>query len=198
MAKEVIPHPDSRDEAKLGPAMRKLTIRMRNFVWAMLSPTGNGDLNHMEAARIAGYSGDNNVLKVTGYWLYHDDRIQAAMREEGHARLGAAVPVATAMLVQIATTSIKEGSRLKAIQMILNRAGLPEISKHEVSVKHEMSEEEKIERAIRLAKDLGLDPRALLGKVGVTLPPDPAPTIIPVIEEAEVIATSSGIEDLLP
>ncbi len=204
MTKALATQLDEDGQPKFGPAMRKLNDRQRAFVWAMLSPTGNGDLNHLEAARLAGYSGDNASLRVTGYRLYHDERIRAAMLEEGHARLGAAVPIATAVLVQIAQNSLKEGPRLKAISMILNRAGLPEITKHEVAVKRELSETEKIERAVSLAKSLGLDPRTLLGKVGVTLPPEPAPvspeppgSADAEIVDAEVIATTAGIEDLL-
>lgn len=124
------------------------------------------------------------------------------MLEAGGARLGGAVQVATGILVQLAQDpTAKSATRLKAIQMILNRAGLPEVTKHEVQVKRELSDTEKIERAVALAKSLGLDPRTLLGNVGVTLPAEPSPPqgeVTVEAEDIEIVASTSGIEDLLP
>lgn len=192
-------------EGRWGPAMSKLNDRQRRFVFAMILPGPGGDLNHTQAAEVAGYSGNRDTLQVTGSRLYHDPRIKAAMLEEGLSRVGAAVPVAVAQLVQIAQTSPKETTKLKAIAMILNRAGMPEITQHNVNVERTESEGEKVERAIRMAKELGLDPKALLGRVGIEIPsqrsnadPSTPPPVENDIVEADVVATSEGIEWMLP
>jgi phage terminase small subunit len=191
----------SKGEGKWGPAMSKLTERQRRFVFAMILPGPGGDLNQTAAAAVAGYIGDRATLQVTGSRLYHDQRIRAAMLEEGLARAGAAVPVAVAQLVQIAQTSVKETTRLKAISMILNRAGMPETTQHMVSVTKEESEGEKVERAIKMAKELGLDPKALLGRVGITIDAqaNPSPARQADVVEAQVVPepTAAGLEDLL-
>jgi len=190
------------DEGRLGPAMRLLTDRQRRFVYAMCRPGPGGDLNHTEAAEIAGYIGDRATLQTTGSRLYHDEKVRAGMLEVGFAKMGGAVPMAVSMLIQIATTSLKETNRMKAAGMILNRAGLPEVSKHEVKVTRELTQEEKIEKAIRLAKALGLDPRQMLGNIGIQLPSPDNSSAFPLLEgpealEVENSTTSEGLEDIL-
>jgi len=164
----------------------------------MISPTATGDVPYVEAARLAGYGGNHNTLRVQGARLAHDPAIRDAMLEEGIGRLGSAVPVATAVLVQLAQVATKDSTRLKAISMILNRAGIPEATVHNVNVRREESEGEKIERAVRLAKAMGLDPKALLGRAGVSLSQSSAVDPEGEVVDAEVVATTEGIEDLLP
>lgn len=194
------------DLGELGPAMRALpSDRMRAFVIAMHENAAAGDGCQWKAARDAGYAGtdpDNrnkstDSLKTTGHRLSHDERIQAAMLEEGRRRLGAMVPLGTSVLAQIIqddSGKISTRDRMKAVSMVLNRTGLPETTEHKVITQRQYSEEEKIERALRLAKDLGLDGRALLGNIGIRLEDkrDEA-----VVVEAEVVATTEGLEDLL-
>ncbi len=161
------------DEGGYGPAYKALpTDRQRMFVMECVEPTPNGEINYTQAARRAGFTGDPSTLKVTAHRLAHDTRVQAAMLEEATRRLGAAMPLATATLIQIMSTSPKEQTRLKAAAMVLDRGGMAVKTQHEVKVVHELTTEEKIARAIQLAKENGLDPRALLGQAGITIDAD--------------------------
>ena len=144
--------------------------RQRAFVIACTQPTPEGEVNYTQAAADAGYGGSRATLAVTSHRLAHDERVQAAMLEEGQRRMGAGIPLAVASIIQIMTTATKNGERLKAAGMLLNRAGMPEKSEHEIKVTRTESMGEKVERAIRLAKEMGIDPEALLGKYGITMP----------------------------
>ena len=160
------------DEAQLGPAMRALpSDRMRAFVVAMTSQAMRKK-SYAAAAHEAGYTGSDQTLQVTGHRLAHDERIQAALREEGERRLGSLVPIATAALAEILIGG-KTQSRLRAIQMVLNRTGLNEKTEHKVTVTRELTEQEQINEAISIAERLGIDAKLLLGQAGVKLPNAP-------------------------
>lgn len=175
------------DEGELGPAMRALaTDRMRHFVIAMHEHSMAGDESPMRAAQAAGYSGNTFTLAVTGHRLSHDSRIQAAMLEEGQRRLGALIPVAANTLAQL----IREGKpsqKLRAIGMVMNRAGLPEKTEHKVVVTHQLTEEEQIARIHYLANLAGVDATLLLGQAAVVelqqLDAETVPTVEAEFEE---------------
>lgn len=160
-------------EGRYGPAMAALpNDRQRAFVLACNQPTQDtGQVNYADAARRAGYgtNGAPNSVHVAASRLAHDPRIQAAMLELAQAQMGAAVPMATAALIQIMSGGLKAADRMKAAGMILNRGGLPEQSEHHVVVTKTETQQDRLERAIRLAKELGLDPAAMLGKIGLTV-----------------------------
>lgn len=163
------------DEGVLGPAMRALpTDRMRLFVVAMHELAARGENSMAEAAKAAGYGTPTttlNAYQVTGHRLAHDERVQLAMREEGERRLGALVPIGTGILAKMARDDdLKPNIRLKAIGMILNRAGLPEVSEHRVKTERVLSDTEKVDKIIDIANKLGLDPRKLLGEAGHSIP----------------------------
>ena len=61
------------------PAVEKLTPKQRRFVEAYKG-------NATEAARLAGYSGDDNVLGVTGYDLLRNPKIFHAIAEREASR----------------------------------------------------------------------------------------------------------------
>jgi hypothetical protein len=168
--------------------MRALpTDRMRLFVVAMHENAMRGEKTQAAAAAAAGYSGDHESLKQTGHRLAHDERIQAALIEEGTRRLGALVPIATGVLSEIISDPLaSKTDRLRAIGMVMNRVGMHEKTEHNVTVKREYSQAEKVERAIRLSKSLGLDPVKVLASVGIHINPDVAPAAIAAPEE-EVI-----------
>jgi hypothetical protein len=120
--------------------------------------------------------------KNAGHRLAHDERIQAAILEEGQRRVGAAVAISIQKLVEIADAAPELKDRLKAINMILNRAGLPEVKESRVKTERVLSEGEKIESIIAIAEKLKLDPRALLGNAGISIPerllPAPAEKVV--------------------
>jgi phage terminase small subunit len=188
------------EDANFGDAMKALpTDGMRRFVIAML------DYPHQsqkEWALMAGYGLDNpNTARVRGHQLAHDERIIAAVREEAAKRMSASGIQAVSVVLDIMndpTASKKD--RLRAAEMILNRTGMHETK--EVQVKTEKVETygEKIERAVRLAEKLGLDPQELLGRIGVDLPQgkvrrNALPGLDTPVPDEEVIEDAEIIED---
>lgn len=175
----VTPRATPKIEGKLGPAMRALpNDRWRAFVLAMheIDPrTGQGS-GYTEACIKAGFQVTNtNSAQVQGHRLAHDERIIAAFVEEGQRRLGTMLPLSLTRLHEIlADPTAERKDILKAIGMVFNRTGLPEQSEHKVVVAREYSDDEKIERIVRLAKALGLDPKAVLGQAGVPMVTDNA------------------------
>lgn len=149
----------------LGSAMLALTERQRKFVLYLLE---TGSDNASAAARAAGYGGNDSSIRVTGWRIAHNPKVQAAIREEGLRRMGASVLAVTSHLVDIATgreTRATVGERLKAMSMVLNRVGLHEMSEHKVSVEHTVDDASMIKRITHLATKLGIDPQKLLGQV---------------------------------
>lgn len=190
-------------EGRYGPAMSALpNDRMRAFVVACCQPTAEGAVNYTDAALKAGYSpGNRAAAQVQGSRLAHDDRIQAAMLEESQRRFSAALPLATAAIVSILTTSPKNADRMKAAAMIFNRAGMPERTEHSVTVTRTETQAEKIERIIKIAGKLGLDAKSMLGNIGIAIPkqlgsPQPVSSM-PEIETADFVEVIPGLEDFL-
>lgn len=154
------------DQDGLGPLMRALNPRQQRFIWELLEA---GDDNHTRAYLAAGYVAANmNVARVGAHRLAHSPSILAAMREEALNRIHAGVIMATSELVQIASgraSGAKISDRLKAISMILNRAGIHEMTEHKVTVEHTADEAGMVARIKALASEMGLDPKKLLGNV---------------------------------
>lgn len=174
------------DEGELGPAMQALkTDRQRLFVVALLQQGGR---NYAMAARNAGYVGTDEARRVTGWRLAHDSAIQEAMREESQRMLGGAIGLAADFVASvIEDPSANRKDRLRAAEMLFNRTGLPAQTEHKVTIKHELSDKDKIAKIIELAKRNGINPKTLLGDVV-----DGEFTEVPFEEHSDV-----GLEDLL-
>lgn len=175
------------DHGEWGPAMRALgSDRQRAFVFAFVM---GGGRNYKAAYLEAGYSpGTHNAAAVEAYKLAHDDRIQAAIREESAKRLGRAGAAAADFLARvIEDEDMKTGLRMKASLEILNRIGIHAMTEHKVTVEKKMNPQEKIDHAVALAKALGLDPQKLLGAAGVALPPPVSDTSE--IEDATIVGS---------
>jgi len=142
--------------------MRALTPRQKVFVDAVLSM---GRLNQMEAARKAGYTGNDETMRVTGHRLAHDPKIRAAILEEAQARMEVGGALAVEVLVDIAGDPTHK-DRLKAAQAILDRVGLHTRTEHKVTVEH-VDDAGKIEAIKLLASRLGIDAAKLLGHATV-------------------------------
>lgn len=178
---------DGEDDGRFGPAMKALTVRQRAFVISMLE---TGKQNNQLHAMNAGYSGEGNQLAVTGYKLAHDDRIQAAIHEEAQRRLNAAAVIATSRVVSL-LDSVDEKIQLKAAAMLLNRTGLHEKTEHKVTVAHVEEDSTLIEKAKRLASELGVD---ITKMIGYSQEPnfDRGPVIDAEFSEAEPAALSEA------
>lgn len=188
-------------EAELGPAMRALpNDRWRRFVLACNQPDTHGQVNYTEAASKSGYDTDNRgTLAGIAHTLAHDDRVQAAMLEESKRRIKAALPIATATLIEILTNvKAKDNDRMKAIGMLMDRGGMPMSTEHNVNVTKVETQAEKIENAIKLCKQLGLDPATVLGNIGYALPGLLAPTMTRLIEgELVVVEVDPYLKDFM-
>ena len=85
-------------EAKLGPAMAALNPNMQQFALAILQ-TG---CSQARAAELAGYTGDRETLKATGWRLAHDQRVQAAIHEEAQKLIRSTSVMAINVITEIA------------------------------------------------------------------------------------------------
>lgn len=155
-------------EGALGPAMNALpNDRQRAFVCALLE---YGDNNHTRAAACAGYTGNDNTIRVTAHRLSHDELVLAAMHEEASRRMNAGKVMATSKLLEIAADTTHK-DQLKAVLSVLDRTGLHAKTEHTVKVRDESrTEDAMIERIKQLGTKLGLQPeeqRKLLASAGV-------------------------------
>lgn len=149
----------------LGKAMQALDERRRKFVIYLLE---TGSDNNSAAARAAGFTGTDGSIRTTGWKIAHDPKVQAAIHEEGQRRMNATILSATSYLADVVggrETRATVGERLRAVQMLLNRVGMHEMSEHKISVEHTVNDETMIRRITMLASKLGLDPQKLLGQV---------------------------------
>lgn len=179
ITRAMIPH---RSIGRPGPAMARLRVRQRAFVMHLLDLGGR---KNTEAARRAGYSGNENTVTVTAYRLTHDPLVLAAIKEEGEKRMHSGAILATSVLLEVAGDVLHK-DRVKAALAILDRIGLHAQSEHKVTVTNTGDEKAMVERITQLALQLGIEPQRLLG--------GPAPIDA---EFVEVMTGTEGLEDLL-
>lgn len=137
--------------------------KMRAFVAGFIE---SGGRNALRVAMAAGYSpGNPGAAKVSAHRLLHDGRIQEAMREEGSRRLGAGVIAGASTLIQfIEDDSLSAKDRMRAIEMLFNRSGLPASTEVKHTIVHQdETEEGLLRRLAAAAKVLGVDPQKFLG-----------------------------------
>lgn len=138
-----------------GPAMLALSPAQRAFVYARV----HFGCTNTDAARRAGYSDSpGGGAKVTAYRLAHSEAVIAAMVEESRKVLVGQGPQSIKTLVDIRDDKAEDAKdRLKAAIELLNRGGLQAVSEHHVSVEHHhMTDAQKDQRILALAKELGL------------------------------------------
>lgn len=144
------------DEASLGPAMLALTPAMRTFVHAKV----HLGLNNAEAGKLAGYSTRSpNALEVTTSRLAHDQRVQAAILEEGQKLMRAEGARSIRTLVAIRDNADAEDKdRIRCAVELLNRSGFHAVSETHHHEHLHLSEAEKDSRILALCSELGLSP----------------------------------------
>jgi len=148
------------DPDSLGPAMLELTEKQQKFVVALLE---TGGTNEAGAAQIAGYG---TGYATRSYELARNPKVLAALREEADKRIRSGALLAASKLLVIARNDTHK-DQLKAIDMLLNRAGMIVQTQHKVTVEDNRTPEEVVARTAALAKALGLDPSKVLASVGI-------------------------------
>lgn len=160
------PTDTSNDAGEYGPKMLQLTKLQRRFVEASFLYPGK---NPTEWARKAGYADSGNHahagIRVQAHILWHDRRIQEAIREEAEKRLTGLLPLANQVHLEEMLNPQNSGSeRLKAVQMLYDRTGLHSHTEQKVTHHHIMDDKEKIARLEALARKLGVPSEKLIGR----------------------------------
>lgn len=203
--KALVPIEPITETHGLGPAMIALNPQQRAFVLAYVE-TGGQD--QTRAAVLSGYGVTPGSQKVAGYRLAHDPKILAAIKEVADQRLRSGALLGAEVLIAIAQNPVHK-DQLKAATELLNRGGL--IVRQEVEHIHRSeTEAEQVKKIVSLARELGLDPKQLLGSAGVTVDadfkvvsngkgqPQPEPEEPEEVDaEFEPAASAAGLEDLL-
>lgn len=159
---QVVVKPPNWDD--MGPAMRDCTAQQRVFVTALLD--GGSHMKPTDAAALAGFSNP----RAYSHELMQMSRVQAAIKEVALAKLKSSALIGADVLISLAQDMRAPHSvQLKAAERLLDQADLIVATKHEVSVEHKLTREQKILKAIQVCKLLGLDPREKLGLVGITV-----------------------------
>lgn len=110
----------------LGPAMAALSAQQRAFVVAMFDMGAT----YADAARKAGYA-DTGGIRVQAHRLAHNEKVQAAFREEAERRATGLLPIAHTMMAQIVANP-SHPDHFKAIRHSQALAGVSPTQKHEV------------------------------------------------------------------
>ena len=145
-----------------GPAMTALLPKYRAFVLAYCTTAGAVGT---EAARQAGYSHQEaQALRVTASRLMHKPTVLAAIREVCMQNIASDAPVMVEALKRVALNQ-QHKDQVKALGMLLNRGGLPDVTEKNINVNVTMSNQQKIAEITQFAEEMGLDPKTLLGNV---------------------------------
>lgn len=119
----------------LGPAMMALNERQRAFVVAMFDLGANA--TYADAARRAGYADNGKgAIRVQAHNLAHNDKVQAALREEAERMAGTLLPIAHKMMADLVKNPASP-DHFKAIKHAQALAGVSPTVKHEVVHKHD-------------------------------------------------------------
>jgi hypothetical protein len=182
------------DPDELGPKMAALTENQQRFVRAMVL-TGGQD--HTKAARLAGYVGTEEALRVTAYRNTHKESITEAMKEEAARMFAGGAILGAAAIVEIARDP-QHKDRLKAAMILTAYAGLaPSIQVRHTHEHTATGVQETIKAIVALANRTGQDARLLLGNAGVIVDADFKVVKEPGGNAAESIETvAAEIEEL--
>lgn len=147
------------EEAELGPAMQALTKKQRGYVRQFVAFGGN----ETDAARAAGFGGEHPQSVRNAAWkLAHDPKVRAAIREYAECHLNALVPMATTAMENIILNPAHK-DHFKAVERILNQAGMTIAQKHEVEVYDNRTADDLKTYIQTIASAHGLDVKKILG-----------------------------------
>jgi hypothetical protein len=139
-------------EHPFGPFTSALPPLEQKFVEYLLS---NPAISNVQAMRMAGYKGTDSALRKRAYRAIHKKEVLDALREGGALQLGGMVPVAVDALNQL----IKDPDsrhHYKAVEGVLNRAGMAEVKETKTTVVHTLDRNDLIIKIAALSKRLGI------------------------------------------
>ena len=132
------------------PAFRLLTDLQQRFVMCLLK-YGSGKGTRSKCAREAGYTGDDDTLKVTAHVTFHNVKVQRALKEVAAAHLASFALFSIDGIAQLAESATKEEVKLKALIALADRTGFHAIQ--QIDVRKEdvnRSEDQKIEQMVAI------------------------------------------------
>lgn len=140
--------------------MAALTPQRQAFVEALIEG-GSGQLMVAKAAVAAGYSQNQ------GWKLMRDPKVLAAVREEAAKGLLGGALLGQKVLIEIAGDSLHK-DRFRAARELLAHSGFTITQEQKITVEHVNAEaREMIKEISDFAKATGLDPKQLLGAIGI-------------------------------
>jgi phage terminase small subunit len=138
-----------------GPCMKALrSDRHRAFVLALYAIRPGYGAN-VKAAKMAGFGTDRTTAKgwsVIASCLAHDEKIQAAMREEDQKRIRASAPRAVRALSNLVEDP-EHRDHCRAIGMVLDRTH-PIETQHTITVNHRIDHDAEAVAQLRMMKRL--------------------------------------------
>jgi hypothetical protein len=145
-----------------GPAMRALSPRWQRCVECLFLTDGD----RTKAIRLAGYKGTPESLRVMACRIFRDDRVRAAIREECAKEIEITEPELISINRSIyRNVGEKAADRLRAVGMMWDRAN-PVMTRHEISVEHHLSSDERDVQHYRALKKLGAPLDAFVARFG--------------------------------
>ena len=173
------------DMSQIGPCMRALNYKQQKFVRQYLV--------HHNATRAfieAGYAPESANNNASHH--LHLEHIQAAIQEEARKLFVSSGPKSHAVMAEVMDNPMLAAKdRLRAAELIANRAGLHAMSEHKVTVAHTMDHAALIQKLKALGEELGMDVSKPLAEFG-----DPLALEAPEAQEAEFVEVED-LEDLL-
>jgi phage terminase small subunit len=185
----VIRNPAAVEEAlSWGPAMQRLSPMRQQFVLELLKDPAN---EGKRAAIAAGYGNDGRSAVVIASRLRHDPTVLAAIHECAVAQLSSLKLLATQTIRDILENpTTRAADRIKAAALVLDRTGIPaQTDQHIVVEDKRQTAAERVADIIMLARQLGQDPRVLLGNIGIIIEAE--------FVEVPPAETTAGLEDLI-
>ena len=133
--------------------MPQLTDKQQDFVRYYVENGGNAS----KAARDAGYG--ESSAHATAWHMLRQNHIMEAVKYETLRAIAIRVPLAQAILVDLAENAQNESVKLKAAEALLDRGGLQLAQSLNLHVRpvDERTDEELIARCRELQKELGID-----------------------------------------
>ena len=150
------------DDAELGPRMQALTQLQRKLVNAYLEhPTWSATAMAIEA----GYS--QSSASVRGSVNLRDERVIAAINEEGSRRLRAGGPLAVMGLISMVLNP-QHKDHFRACVVVADRSGYHALSEHKVTVddKRPQTKAELMAAVKGFAAEMKLSPQVLAELTG--------------------------------